>query len=781
MIFREKNSIFLIFTLILVDISLILLFLFFNIFLKSNLGDNFIFRNLPTFVNYFIFALTIFIFIYSYFFIYKPMLQIKTRLNNFINNDFKSISLTISEIARGNLTRQIRLEENFLQSDDADMFGFHSLFNTLYITHKEAVYDLNSITSEAGKRLCYVGTDSFLDGKACGEFIGKELKGSGEVAILVKTLRQPSYYLRQKGFSAFCGEKYKGIKIVEVRELFDLSNTSTYKQTLEIIKKYPNLSAIYITGASGFEGAAKAIEESGNKGKIKFICHDITDITAEYLLKGVVTAAFYQNPFAQGYVPIVLIYNYLITKKKPIIKRHLLSLKTITNQNIDQYWSKDRGNILSEEEIKILPNLEENSTDNKFNIGIILADSFFWQVVNEGVKFAAEKLKNYGVSVKVLIPDEFKRGDWSCKAFISAIDSLIKEGVHGIVLPVLDYELIPYLNKKIDEGIIISVVNAEPLSFLGMLNDVSDHALNLFNFSYDLASSSNENSAATEQVNSTMSLIHEETKKQLISLSQTGELISSLEKNISDAIQTSKECMEVSQKNITSANEGNYAVQKNYEAIQSLKISADNTTKIIDALNKDTEKIVDIIRIIDDIAKQINILAINASIQATHASKSGQGFSVVADEIRKLAEKSTKSTLDIQNIVKSISNRIDEATNNISESLSKVKITYTLAGNAESAIKNILKSSIESEEKILLIGDILKQMGETSASVKDAMNEFTQVNSNNKGAIDEITTSINEMNFEVSNISKMAQTLKDMSQSQVDLISQFIITDENKI
>ena len=137
--------------------------------------------------------------------------------------------------------------------------------------------------------------------------------------------------------------------------------------------------------------------------------------------------------------------------------------------------------------------------------------------------------------------------------------------------------------------------------------------------------------------------------------------------------------------------------------------------------------------------------------------------------------------MDIQNIVKSISNRIDEATNNISESLSKVKITYTLAGNAESAIKNILKSSIESEEKILLIGDILKQMGETSASVKDAMNEFTQVNSNNKGAIDEITTSINEMNFEVSNISKMAQTLKDMSQSQVDLISQFIITDENKI
>ena len=779
MIFKSNYRITIFFSLIIIDLTLILLFVINDIFkIFLFISENKIISNFPIIICYSIFILTFLAIIYFYYFIYKPICLIKTKINDFINNEFKAISIAVSEISRGDLTKQIITKKQELNKNVTGILGYSGILDDLYKIFKETAYDLNSITSEASKRLYYVGTDSFLDGKACGDFIGKELDGTGKIAILLKTLKQPSYYLRQKGFRTVINEKYNKIDIVEVKELFDLSNSSTYQQTVDIIKKYPNLSAIYITGASGFNGVAQAVEEARSTAKIKLICHDITDSTVNYLTKGVVAATFFQNPFAQGYIPIMMIYNYLVTRKDPIIKRIILQLKTITNDNIEQYWSKTKGNILSEKEKDELPKPEDNTTNKKFKIGIILADSFFWQGVNDGVRFAMEKLKKYNTDVRVLIPEDFKKGDWSCGAFMSAIDKLINEGVNGIVLPVLDYELIPYLNKKIEEGIVIAVVNAEPLSFRGMIEDVSYHALTLFNFSYDLASSSRENSEAANQVNSTMSLIHEETKKQIESLTQTEELINTLEKNISNVIKNSSECIKSSQDNIDSAQDGHSAVQKNYEAIQSLKESSDNTTKIINALNNDTAKIVEIIKIIDDIATQINVLAINAAIEASHASKSGLGFSVVATEIRKLAEKSTKSTIDIQKLIQNISKRINDATKNISESLTKVEMTYGIARNAENSLKDILVTSKESEERISQIGSILREMGEISENVRNSMKNLTNVNNNNKAAIDEMTVSMNEMNVEVLNISKMAQTLKDMSQSQVDLTSQFIVDSE---
>ena len=83
-----------------------------------------------------------------------------------------------------------------------------------------------------------------------------------------------------------------------------------------------------------------------------------------------------------------------------------------------------------------------------------------------------------------------------------------------------------------------------------------------------------------------MTLIHEETQKQLESLSQTEVLLNTLEQNILEAIKKSSECIKASQNNINSASEGHSAVEKNYEAIQSLRESSNDTTKIIDTLNR---------------------------------------------------------------------------------------------------------------------------------------------------------------------------------------------------
>ena len=580
-------------------------------------------------------AIAILIIFYYQYSILKPIRELETAQSLLISSDLTSLSIAISELAGGNLSTQAVVQSRLLPEKKWGLsVKLNEYYNKMLSQIQESIEDFNAVTALACKRLYYVGADSFREGKKCGEIMGEILNGKGKVAILLRSFLISGNNLRRKGFQSKIAEKYPEIQIVDTLEEYE-DVEKTYQQTLEILKKWPDLSGIYLCEGNTPVGAARAVEEAGKAGNIKIVAHDLADRTMQAMSKGLISATVSQDPYAQGFDPVIYLYNYLINHITPVISRKLTSMGVITKENYLQYWNPDRGEILSEKNKKMLAVPVENTSAKTLKIAVLLPDDVdFWKPVAEGARAAADLLKKYNAEVNCMILESYKMKDWSANSVIPVIESLIKEGYMAFSMAIFDRNLVPYVNEIIEKGIVVATFNAEPASFRGMVGAVAEHARNLFKFSEELASGSNEASQATAQINRTMKSILTATKNQLDKLSETEKMLNSLTVNIEQVILETAKSAGAAEETIRTAKTGGETVSKSYEAMQILKKTSQTTTDIIKTLNDDTIKIKEIIVLIEEVTTQTNVLAINAAIQAARAGSEGKGFSVVASEIR---------------------------------------------------------------------------------------------------------------------------------------------------
>ncbi len=134
---------------------------------------------------------------------------------------------------------------------------------------------------------------------------------------------------------------------------------------------------------------------------------------------------------------------------------------------------------------------------------------------------------------------------------------------------------------------------------------------------------------------------------------------------------------------------GGEIVKKSIVSINAIAESSRETAEVMSVLGSRSEEIGAIIKVIDDIAGQTNLLALNAAIEAARAGEQGRGFAVVADEVRKLAEKTTEATKEIAETVKVIQSDTNRALLSMENEVNKVNEGVTLARSAEDAIQEI--------------------------------------------------------------------------------------------
>jgi methyl-accepting chemotaxis protein len=709
----------------------------------------------------------------------KPIRALRDAETTLILKDMGSLSIAISELAGGNLTVQAASSAHALVGlAGGEAHELIGLYNAMESQIREAILDINSVTGVSCKRLCYVGADSFREGKKCGEIMGELLKGKGQVAVFLNSLTITGHNLRRKGFQNEIAKRYPEIRVVEIREEHE-DIEQTHRAVVEILQNWPSLNGIYICEGSTPSGAAKAVSEAGKTGAVAIVTHDLADPTMHSLASGVITATLSQNPYAQGYDPPIHLYNYLVTGSKPVISRMLTSMEVITRENYRHFWNERDGAILSEKEAKMLAVPVKNNRSRSLKIAVILPDdTLFWKPVAEGARAAIEALRAHGVEGNCLVPDALRGKDWSARAFISVIDKLVQEGYTALSLPIFDRALIPYLNSIVDAGVSVATLNAEPESFRGMVDAVATHAQNLFRFSANLASGSHEASQATGNISATMKTIFTGTKRQRERLSETDEALKSLRANIEQIQHESNESSAAARETMRTAQAGHDTVEQSNESMQSLKLASEKTKGIIQALTKHTVKIQDIVAIIEDIATQTNVLAINAAIQAARAGTQGKGFTVVATEIRELAEQSAKATGDIRGLIKTILGGVEEVTESMGRSMDDVQKSAESSDKAQAALHDIMGASGDNQKKIQIIDGAVKDMQKLSGSVKSAMESLESLTNENTAAIEAISRSIEEMNQEVAEISRMAQLFADMSRSQEDLVSQFELVEK---
>ncbi|HMK59883.1 MAG TPA: methyl-accepting chemotaxis protein [Dissulfurispiraceae bacterium] len=179
-----------------------------------------------------------------------------------------------------------------------------------------------------------------------------------------------------------------------------------------------------------------------------------------------------------------------------------------------------------------------------------------------------------------------------------------------------------------------------------------------------------------------------------------------------------------------------------------------SSEKIIN-LSDQSKKIGDILNVIKDIADQTNLLALNAAIEAARAGEQGRGFAVVADEVRKLAERTSSATSEVASIIMTIQNEIMSASDSMGETTKKVRKGVELASRAGSALHEIVEGVHALQDKVRHIAGATEEMSTTSESISSDIQDIARVS-------DETSSNSKQIAQSSTDLARLAVELKEL-------------------
>lgn len=261
--------------------------------------------------------------------------------------------------------------------------------------------------------------------------------------------------------------------------------------------------------------------------------------------------------------------------------------------------------------------------------------------------------------------------------------------------------------------------------------------------------SSSDNASNVENVNRNMKEISE----QLEQVNAMSEQIKALSKKAKEA---------------TLANEK--SMDHAAASMEQIYKSANECKEIVTNLGNESQEIIGIVNVITGISSKTNILALNASIEAARAGEHGKGFSVVAEEIQKLAEQTKSAVESIGTIIRGVVDSTGEAVVAMDESVDLTQTGLKEIKEAEVSSNVIASSNTEMAEHINSMNEITKQVYQSGLNVKDSMNQVSQNTHKNLGAVEQVTAATQENSASIENIADMVSQINDIVKELNDII-----------
>jgi methyl-accepting chemotaxis protein len=265
-----------------------------------------------------------------------------------------------------------------------------------------------------------------------------------------------------------------------------------------------------------------------------------------------------------------------------------------------------------------------------------------------------------------------------------------------------------------------------------------------------VASASAEISSSTEQM---AAGAQEQT-------SQAGEVASAVEEMTKTIIENSKNASstaETARRAKEAAEQGGKVVE---ETIVGMKRIADvviQSAKTVRDLGKSSDQIGEIIGVIDDIADQTNLLALNAAIEAARAGEQGRGFAVVADEVRKLAERTTKATKEIATMIKKIQADTSGAVNSMDEGTRQVDEGIKLADKAGDSLQEIVEISQKVTDMVNQIAAASEQQSSASEQISKNVEAISSVTGETASGVQQIARAAEDLNRLTENLQQLIE------------------------
>ncbi len=222
---------------------------------------------------------------------------------------------------------------------------------------------------------------------------------------------------------------------------------------------------------------------------------------------------------------------------------------------------------------------------------------------------------------------------------------------------------------------------------------------------------------ATKQTENTAAHLAKAADNQAKEINAATESIVSMAASIEEVSGNAERSSDVARHSVEVAHKGGEAVRRTIDGMNAIRETIQETSKRIKRLGESSQEIGNIVELINDIAEQTNILALNASIQASMAGEAGRGFAVVADEVQRLAERSTNATKQIEVLVRTIQTDTNEAVVSMERSTTDVVGGALLAENAGAALDEIEQVSNQIASLVQNISELGAAAGPAAADV----------------------------------------------------------------
>jgi methyl-accepting chemotaxis protein len=245
--------------------------------------------------------------------------------------------------------------------------------------------------------------------------------------------------------------------------------------------------------------------------------------------------------------------------------------------------------------------------------------------------------------------------------------------------------------------------------------------------------------------------------------SQAGEVASAVEEMTSTILENSKNAgvaADTAKQAKEAALQGGTVVGETVDGMKRIADVVNKSAQTVKELGKSSDQIGEIIGVIDDIADQTNLLALNAAIEAARAGEQGRGFAVVADEVRKLAERTTKATKEIAGMIKKIQADTTGAVASMEEGTNEVERGIRLADKAGMSLQEIVGVSQKVTDMVTQIAAASAQQSKASEEISNNVEAISKVTGETAQGTQQIARAAEDLNRLTDNLQQLISTFK---------------------